>query len=113
MKDSVIWNIESGLPLTGLDVSQAHFKRGQIFQNMVGFMDKYDYLLMPVSQVVPFSVDTEWVKNINGVEMETYIDWMMSCSLITITEHPAASVPAGFTDEGFAGWLTNCRPLPR
>ena len=32
--------------------------------------------------------------------METYIDWMRSCSDITVTGCPAISVPAGFTPEG-------------
>ena len=32
--------------------------------------------------------------------METYIDWMRSCSDITVTTHPAISVPGGFTPDG-------------
>jgi amidase len=32
--------------------------------------------------------------------MATYIDWMQSCSFITVTGHPAISVPAGFTSDG-------------
>jgi amidase len=32
--------------------------------------------------------------------METYIEWMRTCSRITVTGHPAISVPAGFTAEG-------------
>ena len=32
--------------------------------------------------------------------MATYIDWMQSCSLITMTSHPALSLPCGFTPEG-------------
>ena len=32
--------------------------------------------------------------------MTTYIDWMRSCSLITMTSHPALSLPCGFTPEG-------------
>jgi amidase len=32
--------------------------------------------------------------------METYIDWMKSCYFVTITGHPAISVPCGFTREG-------------
>ncbi|MGD8820777.1 MAG: amidase family protein, partial [Anaerolineae bacterium] len=59
-----------------------------------------DFLLLPVCQVVPFPVEVEWVQEINGIEMATYIDWMMSCSLITLTGHPAISVPCGFTADG-------------
>ena len=31
---------------------------------------------------------------------DTYIDWLRSCSRITVTGHPAISVPAGFTAGG-------------
>jgi len=32
--------------------------------------------------------------------MENYMDWMRSCYLITVSGHPAISVPAGFTRDG-------------
>jgi amidase len=32
--------------------------------------------------------------------MNNYLDWMKSCYYITITGHPAISVPAAFTGEG-------------
>ena len=100
MKKTVIWNIEKGIPLTGLEIAAAQKKRGEHFQEMVAFLNEYDYLLLPTAQVPPFSVDIEYPTEINGVRMETYIDWMMIVSLITNTEHPAASVPAGFTGDG-------------
>jgi amidase len=100
MKDTVIWNTEQGLKLSGLDVSRAQAKRAELFHRVREFFERYDYLLLPVSQVVPFPVDVEWVKEINGVEMKTYIDWMKSCSFITLTEHPAMSMPCGFTADG-------------
>jgi amidase len=31
--------------------------------------------------------------------MGNYLDWMKSCYYITITSHPAISVPAGFTND--------------
>ena len=57
-------------------------------------------LALPAVQVVPFDVDTEWVREINGEPMATYIDWMRSCSRITVSAHPAVSVPAGVTPSG-------------
>jgi hypothetical protein len=38
---------------------------------------------------------------INGQEQATYLDWMRSCFLVTVTGCPAISVPAGFTREGW------------
>ena len=63
-------------------------------------MDRYDFLMLPVSQVAPFPIEVRWVHEIGGVPMKTYIDWMGSCYCITLTGLPAASVPAGFTPEG-------------
>jgi amidase len=100
MKDTVIWNVEQGLKLTGPEVARAQAERGVLYQRVHSFFERYDFLLLPVSQVVPFPIEVEWVREINGVEMETYIDWMQSCSLITLTAHPAMSIPCGFTPDG-------------
>jgi amidase len=43
----------------------------------------------------------EFPAAINGQEQATYLDWMRSCFLITVTGCPAISVPAGFTREGW------------
>jgi amidase len=32
--------------------------------------------------------------------MEHYVQWLRSCSRITMTAHPAIAVPGGFTAEG-------------
>ena len=48
-------------------------------------------LALPTVQVVPFPVEQEWVTEINGEPMATYIDWMRSCSRITVTDRGAIS----------------------
>jgi amidase len=63
-------------------------------------MERYDYLVLPVSQVPPFDVATPYVTEINGEELDTYIDWMRSCYYISVTGLPAISVPCGFTPDG-------------
>ena len=100
MKDSVIWNVEQGLKLSGPDVSGAEAKRTLLYHRVREFMERYEFLILPVSQVAPFSVKEEWVKEINGTKMGTYIDWMATCYAITVTGLPAISVPCGFTKDG-------------
>ena len=78
MKDTVIWNIEEGARLTGPQVGAAEVKRTQLFHRMHEFMEKYDFLIAPVAQVLPFDVDVPYVTRINDVELDTYIDWMRS-----------------------------------
>jgi amidase len=100
MKETIIWNVGQGLKLSGPDVARAQVARAALYHRVRTFLERYEFLLLPVSQVVPFPVEVEWVTEIEGVPMETYIDWMQSCSLITLTEHPAIAVPSGFTPEG-------------
>src|SRR5205823_2782442 len=57
LKDTVIWNIEAGLKLTGEQIARGNELRTQVFHRMRTFLGKYDFLLCPVNQVVPFSVD--------------------------------------------------------
>jgi amidase len=100
IKDTVIWNAEAGMRLSGPDIARAERKHTALYHRMREFMETYEFLICPVSQVPPFDVTQPYVREINGVPMETYIDWMRSCYYISITGHPAISVPCGFTPEG-------------
>jgi len=100
LKDTVVWNIEAGRKLLGSQIGVAEAKRTALFDRMRQFMQRYEFLVLPVNQVPPFDVDQPYVNEINGVAMQTYIDWMKSCYFITVTGQPAISVPCGFTDEG-------------
>jgi len=100
MKETVIWNIESGMKLSGPELGRAEVKRTALFHRVRKFMQNYDFLALPVSQVPPFPLEQEYVSEINGMKMETYLDWMRSCYYITVTGQPAISVPSGFTDDG-------------
>lgn len=100
LKDTVVWNIEEGRKLTGPEVATAERRRTELYHRVREFMETYEFLVLPVSQVPPFSVRDPYVKEIEGVPMGSYIDWMKSCSHVTVTGHPAISVPCGFTPEG-------------
>ena len=100
LKDTVTWNIEQGLPLTGPYMARVETKRTQLFHRLREFMERYEFLILPVSQVLPFDVDQPYPTQINGEEMYTYIDWMKSCYYISTVGHPALSVPGGFTTTG-------------
>ena len=63
-------------------------------------LERFDVLAAPVTQVAPFPVSVQWPREVAGVALETYTDWFRSCSRITVTAHPAVSVPAGFTPDG-------------
>ena len=100
LKDTVIWNIEQGLALDGAAVARATALHSELFSRMQTFLGRYEFLLGPVNQLPPFPVETEWPREVAGTRMHNYLDWMKSCYYVTITGHPAISVPAGFTPEG-------------
>ena len=104
MKDTVVWNIEKGLALDGPAVGRAIALRSDVFRRMREFMERYEFLCLPTSQVPPFPAGQPFVEAIDGVKLSSYIDWMKSCYHITVTSHPAISVPAGFTKDA--------KPLP-
>lgn len=99
-KDTVIWNIEEGMKLSGPQLGRAERKRTELYHRVRRFMERYAFLVLPVSQVPPFDSEQAYVTEINGQTMETYIDWMKTCYYISTIGLPAISVPCGFTPEG-------------
>jgi len=100
VKDTILWEIDRGERLTAADIGRAEIKRTELYHRMRQFMERYDFFVLPVAQVPPFDVTQPYVTEIEGVAMETYIDWMKSCYFISIVGNPAISVPCGFTPEG-------------
>jgi amidase len=74
--------------------------RAALAERVTAFFADVDVLACPVSQVAPFDVTLDWVHEINGQPLQTYLDWMASAYLISATGLPAISVPAGFTPGG-------------
>ena len=99
-KASIHWNIGVGSTASGSTVARAEKTRAALFQQMRSFMAPYDFLIGPVSQVAPFPVEWDHVPAIDGTPMSNYIDWMRSGYYLSLTGHPAISVPCGFTEAG-------------
>lgn len=100
LKDTVIWNIEEGRRLTGPELGRAERQRTELYHRLRRLLEEYEFLLLPVCQVLPFSVDQPYVTEINGQPLATYLDWMRSCYYISVTGLPAISIPCGFSPEG-------------
>ena len=99
-KPSAIWNIEAGLALSAKTIADAIAARTRLYHGMREFLNTYTFLVAPVSQVLPFPVEFEYPTMIAGRAMENYLNWMRSCSRISMTGHPAISMPGGFSAQG-------------
>jgi len=100
LKDTVVWNIEQGLKLTPADLERAASLERALEARIAAFFSTHEFLVLPTVQVLPFPVEIEWVRAIEGVPMPTYVDWMATCYAISVTGMPAISVPCGFSGEG-------------
>ncbi len=100
IKDTIIQEVERGAALTGPQLGRAEMLKTQLYERARIFFETYEFLVLPTTQVPPFDVLQPYVTEINGVPMESYIDWMKSCYFISIMGNPAISVPCGFTQVG-------------
>jgi amidase len=100
LNEYIHWHVEEGRKLTGPYLSRVEAKRTALFQCMVAFLNKYEFFLLPVNQVLPFDVTTHYPTEIAGTKMENYIAWMKSAYYISTVGNPAISVPCAFSPSG-------------
>lgn len=100
MNPNLVANIEQGLKLSAEEMARAEKNRTLIYQRVHRFFEKYDLLITPTVAIPPFPVETPYPKEINGQPMADYTDWFILTYAVSITGHPAISVPCGFTAAG-------------
>lgn len=100
MKSDALWNVESGRAVTGEDAAAAMRDQSQTWSTMADFLQTTDVLITPTVQVPPFDARMRYPREIDGAQMSDYLEWMTLPSIITTTNHPAVSVPVGFTPTG-------------
>jgi amidase len=100
VKATIKWEIAEAERQTAADVARAMARQTKMYGDTHQFFEKYDYFMLPVTQVEPFDITTEYPTMVDGVAMGTYIDWMRSCWYVTFMACPAISVPAGVTASG-------------
>ena len=100
VKDTIKWEIAEAERQTAADVAKASARQSVMFNQSSELFQRFEYFVLPVTQVAPFDVNVPYPTEIAGTPMATYIDWMRSCWYVTFMSNPAISVPAGFTNTG-------------
>lgn len=100
LKPEAIFEVESGLKLSAFDVRAASAVRTQWYGAIRRLFARYDYLVAPATQILPFDAAKDWPHEINGIAMHTYHEWQKGNFLITMSGCPALAVPAGFSANG-------------
>jgi amidase len=100
VKDTIKFEVAQAERASGADVGRAMARQARMYDQSRQFFERYEYFILPVTQVEPFDVNTPYPTTIAGTPMTTYIDWMRSCWYVTMMANPAISVPAGFSTGG-------------
>ena len=100
VKDTIKYEVAQAERFTGADIGRAQARQTQMYAQSRTFFERFDYFVLPVTQVAPFDVNTPYPTSIAGTPMANYIDWMRSCWYVTFMANPAISVPGGFTPAG-------------
>jgi amidase len=100
VKDTIKWEIAEAERQTGADIGKAEARQAQMFMQSRHLLERYEYFVLPTTQVAPFDVTIPYPTEVAGTRMDTYIDWMRSCWYVSFMTNPAISMPAGFTAAG-------------
>ena len=100
LKPEVVWNIERGLTLDIKNLINAERLRSQLRLGMIDFLEEHNFLITPTAPVTPPPYEQRYVKSIEGIENQSYIDWLALGYAISITGCPSVSIPCGFTTDG-------------
>ena len=93
-------SVEAGLRLTATDFAAAEASRMAMFDRFRRLFERYDVLLTPAAPVKPYPVEMNFPDTINGRSFTNYIDWIAPAYLITLVNLPAATAPAGLSQDG-------------
>lgn len=90
---------EAGLNTSAVEYRRADIIRTTAFEAVQNLFEEYDLLVTPTLAVPPFEHGSWGPDEIEGEAVDPVIGWCLTW-LFNMTGHPAASVPAGFTDDG-------------
>jgi Asp-tRNA(Asn)/Glu-tRNA(Gln) amidotransferase A subunit family amidase len=73
--------------------------RSRAYSGLQSALEEYDLIATPTLSVPPFPNDELGPTEVDGVEINPIVGWLI-VTVCNMTGHPAASVPAGLTENG-------------
>jgi len=104
-------NMELAQQMTLADHAWAHLEQTRIMQAFAQAMQQYDVILSPVTPVSPFPWRTLYADAVNGQAMRNYYEWLSLTYVVTLSTHPALSLPSGLDDMGMPFGIQVIGPL--
>tara|TARA_B110000240_G_scaffold174910_1_gene201738 strand:- start:705 stop:1181 length:477 start_codon:yes stop_codon:yes gene_type:complete len=99
-KETLKTNVDFGRALTTQKIYDALRQRTIIFNQMYGFLTRFDVLAIPVTGAIPGPVEVEFPASVDNEPVSDYLDWLRFSFLATTAGLPALSLPVGYTSQG-------------
>lgn len=88
-------NYEMGAAMTLLDTAWAQAEQTRIVQRFQRVFADHDLVLSPTTPVSPFPWTQPCAATIDGRAQDNYYRWLALTYVVTLTTHPAISLPCG------------------
>lgn len=98
VEDELIETMESGQQLSGMEFRRSNRVRTDAFHSLEALFEDYDLLITPTLAVPPFDKESKPPDTVADTEIRPFEGWFLTWPF-NMTGHPAASIPAGFTDD--------------
>ncbi|MCC7369303.1 MAG: amidase [Chloroflexi bacterium] len=93
-------NYEQGAAMSLADFAWAHMEETRIYRRVQRFFEEFDVLISPTVPISPFPWEQLYLAEVNGEPVRTYFHWLALTYGITLTGHPAISIPCGVDERG-------------
>ncbi|WP_423199964.1 MULTISPECIES: amidase [unclassified Cupriavidus] len=93
-------NYELGARMSLVDSAWAQAEQSRILQRFQQAYQEYDVILSPTTPVSPFPWTRLYADVIDGQAQENYYRWLALTYVVTLTTHPALSLPCGVDEAG-------------
>ncbi|WP_342131061.1 amidase [Hydrogenophaga sp. OTU3427] len=93
-------NYEIGMKMSLLDSAWAQAEQTRILQRFQSTFADYDLVLSPTTPVSPFPWTEPHARVVGGQPQANYYRWLALTYVVTLTTHPAISLPCGTDQRG-------------
>jgi amidase len=93
-------NYELGAAMSLRDAACARADQTRLLQAFQRYFERYDVLLCPTTPLSPFPWTSLYADTIDGKTQANYYRWLALTYVITLTAHPAISLPCGRDELG-------------
>jgi amidase len=93
-------NVAEGLRYSAADAARAMTSQTTMYRRWQTFFEQYNVILTPSITISPRSWRELYPAEIDGKPTRTYFHWLALAYAVTLSGHPAVSLPVGLDDYG-------------